>query len=337
MCCVARCSAALHKGEPPLTALALRVKSTHPPRILGPNNPLNPQDVVLGEEDVRGKLALVDVCIAGWLERGKGGGRGEGEGENLWVVERVDGRCVEDEGLGASQAVAVRRVRSLVSSRIPREMHDCVEKSRYAPTEEMEPLRHQQELLLALEERAPCPRNFRRVGVLRDGCEREVGAELGNVLLEVALDADKVEVGGDEYEGLGGRDGGFEQGREGLYGRQLQVSASSLASAAVGCSDRARRTLDVKNSNRFSSSSQTSPPSNLLQTCLSPLGTIPSTPSPLFGARGIARSLPDRLWQDRVKRARSSGESSEERRMDWRRWAALREGAHQHGRGKRER
>lgn len=71
----------------------------------------------------------------------------------------------------------------------------------------MEPLCDQQELFLATKERSPRSRNVWSRSVFTDRREREIV----EFLREVAFDANEIEVGRDEDDGLLGRDGGFHQ------------------------------------------------------------------------------------------------------------------------------
>jgi len=74
--------------------------------------------------------------------------------------------------------------------------------------------------------------------------------------------------------------------------------------------------------NLISSSSNASSPRSRVKTCLTPLRTLPRTPSKSVRS---TRIFPCTLKSDLLKRERNSGVSYREMRMDWRRNLALKE------------
>lgn len=92
----------LQKREPAALGLA---SSDHPPRVLLAHNPLQAHQIKLGEQALCAQLRGVDFGLV----VGEGGGveTGEGEGEDLGIVRCVGRGCIEDNGLGATDSVAV--------------------------------------------------------------------------------------------------------------------------------------------------------------------------------------------------------------------------------------
>lgn len=95
--------------------------------------------------------------------------------------------------------------------------HQVPDPSQLVPLIEMEPLADEQDVFLTFEERETRAGDVLVRGVLGEDGEGEAG-----LVAEVSVYADEVERGGDEDDGVGALDGGFEDGGESLGGEIVE-------------------------------------------------------------------------------------------------------------------